>query len=68
MSREGDSPEKPPTQIKQFAQTVCANSSASFLLVLKGKGGTVCTNCPEIVCANCVFIWVGVFIGWVSPS
>ena len=47
--------------------TVCANSSASFLLVLKGKGVTVCTNCPEIVCANCVFIWVGGFLGG-SPS
>ena len=37
---------------KQFAQTL----SACFLLVFKGKGGTVCTNCPEIVCANSFFV------------
>ena len=63
VSREGDPPKKPPTQIKrvrkQFAQII----SASFLLILKGKRGTVCTNCAEIVCANCVFIWVGGFWG-----
>ena len=44
---------------EQFAQTL----SACFVLILKGKGGTVCTNCPEIVCANCAFIWVGGFFG-----
>ena len=44
---------------KQFARTL----SACFLPILEGKGGTICTNCPEIVCANCVFIWVGVFWG-----
>ena len=54
-------PQKTPTQIKksldkQFAQTL----SVCFLLIFKGKGGTVCTNCPEIVCANCAFIF-----GWV---
>ena len=42
---------------EQLAQTL----SAYCLLILKGKGGTVCTNCSEIVCANCAFIWVGVF-------
>ena len=49
---------------KQFAQTL----STCFVLILKRKGGTVCTNCPEIVCANCAFIWVGGFLLWVSPA
>ena len=66
-SREEDPPRKPPTQIK----TVCTNSLRKlfclFLLILKGKRGTVCTNCPEIVCANCFYLgrW---FFGWVFPS
>ena len=33
-----------------------------FLLISKEKGGTFCTNCSEIVCANSVFIWVGGFV------
>ena len=60
-------PKKPPTQIK----TVCTNSLRKlcclFSACFKGKRGIVCTNCPEIVCANCDFIWVGLFFGWVSP-
>ena len=58
LSSEGDPPKKPP------AQTVCANYFCLLLLILKGQGVTVCTNCPEIVCANCAFIfgWVG-FLG-----
>ena len=56
--------QKTPTQIKiVFAQQFGQTLSACFPLVLEEKGGTVCTNCPEIVCANCVFIWVGVFLG-----
>ena len=43
---------------KQIAQAVCANCAASFLLALQRTGGTVCTNCSQIVCANCVFVWV----------
>ena len=27
------------------------------------KGGTICTNCSEIVAQNCAFVWVGVFWG-----
>ena len=27
---------------------------------------TICTNCPEIVCANCAFIWVGGLLGCVG--
>ena len=50
---------------KQFGQTL----SACFLPILKGTGGTVCTHCPEVVCVNCVFIWVGGFFGRVvSPQ
>ena len=48
---------------KQFAQTL----SACFLLIFKGKGGTICTKCSEIVCANCTFIWVGVFFRVALP-
>ena len=68
LSREGDPLEKAgPTQIKNsLAQTVCANfclpvSAGS----LKGKGGTrsLKANCPEIVCANCVFYLGGRFVG-----
>ena len=44
-------------KIKTVAQTICANSSASFLFVFHGKGGTTCTNCSETVYANCAFIW-----------
>ena len=30
-----------------------------LLLILNGQGGTVCTNCSEIVCAHCaLFGWV----------
>ena len=61
----------------QFAQTVCANSFRLFSAYLKGKsegakwgmgwvGGTVCTNCSEIVCANCAFIFGWVFFCWVG--
>ena len=61
QSRKGNTPKKPPTQInslhKQFAQTLLP-LSAWFA----GKRGTVCTNCSEIVCANCAFIWVDVFV------
>ena len=53
---------------KQFAQTVCASSFCLFLFIEEGKGGIACTTCSDIVCANCVFIWVGVFLGVGLPS
>ena len=65
-SKEGDSQN---TQIK----TVCPDNLRKLFLpvssYLKGTGGTICTNCSEIVCANCAFIWVGAFFGgWVSAD
>ena len=72
MKGRRPTPKKPPTQIK----IVCTNSLCKFfrlfLLIFKGKGGTICTNCPEIVVrklfVQTVFIWVGGFFGWVFPS
>ena len=74
----------PPPKKMSFAQTVCANSFVCFLLIVKGKEAQfvqivpklfaqIVSNCPEIVCANCLcklflFGWV-VFWGWVAfPS
>ena len=66
VSRAGDPPKKPPTQTK----TVCTNSLRKLFCLFsahfKGKRGTVCTNCPEIVCANCLcklFLFGRVFFG-----
>ena len=43
------------------------NSSHKLFLPVSAyftaKGRTICTNCSEIVCANCAFIWVGVYLG-----
>ena len=56
-------PKNHPPKYKQFAQTVCANSFCLFSADFKGKRGAVCTNCPEIVCANCAFDLGGCFFG-----
>ena len=49
---------------KQFAQVLSGQICSACL---KKKRGTVCTNCSEIVCANCVFIWAGCFFGVCLP-
>ena len=62
---------KPTTELAQprlsRVKGGCANSVVGLeladCLFSREKVGTVCTNCSEIVCANCVFIWVGVFLG-----
>ena len=68
VSREGDPPKKPPTQIK----TVCTNSLRKLFCLFSAyflrERGTVCTHCPEIVCANCLcklflFGWVVFWVG-----
>ena len=67
-SKESREPKKPPTQIKR----VCTNSLRKlfclFSVYCKGERGTICTNCPEIVCANCLcklflFGWVVFWVG-----
>ena len=49
----------------------CKNGSTAHVFTAQGgtcrKGGRVCTNCPETIFANCVFIWVGGFLGGSSP-
>ena len=67
LSREGDPPKKPPTQIK----TVCTNSLGKlfclfFMFVLKGKGDNLyklSRNSLRKLFVQTVFIWVGVFWG-----
>ena len=56
-SREGNPPKKHPPKQKQLAQTVWANSFCLFSACFKGKGGRICTKCPEIACANCAFFF-----------
>ena len=63
VSREGDPPQKPPTQIK----TVCTNSLRKLVCLFsafffKGKGGQFVQTVPKLF-AQTVFIWVGGFWG-----
>ena len=56
-------PKNNPPKYKQFAQTVCGNSAASFLLVLKGKGDSLYKIVPKLFAQTVlVFGWV-VFLG-----
>ena len=67
LSREGDPPKKPPTQIK----TVCTNSLRKlfclFSAYFKGKKGDslykLSQNCLRKLFVQTVFIWVGGFLG-----
>ena len=58
-SKEGNPPQKHP-RLHNSLSKLFLPASAYF----KGKKGDsfeLCTDCSKIVCANCAFIWVGVF-------
>ena len=70
LSRREDPPKKPPTQIKQFAQTVCANNFGTFCAKCPPFSFKKSRNRQKSLCkpfVQTVFIWLRGFWGG-SPS